>query len=85
MTVAREGTNVVLAMNDAPPENFCRPAVDVLFRSVAQVYGPNVLAVVLTGMGADGLRGSQWIREAGGMSLPRTKPPRSCGGCPALW
>ena len=66
MTVARKGVSIVLAMNEDPPENSCRPAVDVLFRSVAGVYGPNVLAVVLTGMGSDGLRGSQWIREAGG-------------------
>jgi len=66
MTVARRGKDAVLSKNDDPPENSCRPAVDVLFRSVAQVYGPNVLAVVLTGMGSDGLRGSEWIRENGG-------------------
>jgi two-component system chemotaxis response regulator CheB len=82
MTVAREGTNVVLAMNDDPPENFCRPAVDVLFRSVAQVYGPNVLAVVLTGMGADGLRGSQWIREAGGNVIAQDEATSVVWGMP---
>lgn len=66
MTLDRKGRDVVLALNEDPPENSCRPAVDVLFRSVAEVYGPHVLGVVLTGMGADGLRGSQRIREAGG-------------------
>jgi two-component system chemotaxis response regulator CheB len=66
MTVARKGTGVVLNLNQEPPENSCRPAVDVLFRSVAQTYGPNVLAVVMTGMGSDGARGSMHIREAGG-------------------
>ncbi len=66
MTLARKGTDVVLALNEDPPENSCRPAVDVLFRSVAEVYGPNVLGIVLTGMGADGLRGAQRIREVGG-------------------
>ena len=48
-----------LTLNEDPPENSCRPAVDVLFRSVAHVYGPNVLAVVMTGMGSDGTRGAR--------------------------
>lgn len=66
MTVTRKGTGAVLSLNQEPPENSCRPAVDVLFRSVAQAYGPNVLAVVMTGMGSDGARGAMHIREAGG-------------------
>ena len=66
MTVSRKGTATILELNQDPPENSCRPAVDVLFRSVARVYGPNVLAVVMTGMGADGARGAGLIREAGG-------------------
>jgi two-component system, chemotaxis family, protein-glutamate methylesterase/glutaminase len=66
MLVERHGTAVQIAINQEPPENSCRPAVDVLFRSVAAVFGPNVLAVVLTGMGSDGVRGSQVVRERGG-------------------
>jgi two-component system chemotaxis response regulator CheB len=66
MTVEHRGTAVQLAMNQAPPENSCRPAVDVLFRSVADIFGANTLAVVLTGMGTDGVRGSQVVRERGG-------------------
>jgi two-component system, chemotaxis family, protein-glutamate methylesterase/glutaminase len=66
MIVERQGTSVKLATNQAPPENSCRPAVDVLFRSVASVFGPNTLAVVLTGMGSDGVLGSRVVREAGG-------------------
>jgi two-component system, chemotaxis family, protein-glutamate methylesterase/glutaminase len=66
LTLARKGTEVILALNQDPPENSCRPAVDVLFRSVSQVYGQNVLAVVLTGMGADGALGAAHIRDAGG-------------------
>jgi two-component system chemotaxis response regulator CheB len=66
MMVARKGLQTVLELNQDPPENSCRPAVDVLFRSVAQIYGPNVLGVVMTGMGSDGARGAVHIREAGG-------------------
>jgi two-component system chemotaxis response regulator CheB len=66
MIVERHGTSVQLAINQAPQENSCRPAVDVLFRSVAAVFGPNALVVVLTGMGSDGVLGSRLVREVGG-------------------
>lgn len=56
-----------LKLHHDPPENFCRPAVDPLFRSVANVYGGRVLALVLTGMGQDGLEGAKAIRQSGGM------------------
>jgi len=66
MVVERQGVSVRLVMNQEPPENSCRPAVDVLFRSIAKLYGSRALAVVLTGMGSDGVRGAQDIRERGG-------------------
>lgn len=66
MALAREGANIVLAINEDAPENACRPAVDVLFRSAANVYGEHLLGVVLTGMGQDGLRGSEDIRQRRG-------------------
>ena len=59
MAVRRRGPGVEIALNQDPPENSCRPAVDVLFRSVADVFGAGTLAVVLTGMGSDGLRGCE--------------------------
>ncbi|MEJ6564540.1 MAG: chemotaxis response regulator protein-glutamate methylesterase [Burkholderiales bacterium] len=55
-----------ISLNDAPAENSCKPAVDVLFRAAASVYGANCLAVVLTGMGYDGLKGAREIKSLGG-------------------
>lgn len=69
MVVARENGAVKVRTHQGPPENSCRPAADVLFRSVADVYGAHVLAVVMTGMGKDGLRGSECIRSKGGRVL----------------
>jgi len=65
MRVRRLGDKVVIALDQAPPENSCRPAVDVMFRSVEEVYGGQVVTVVLTGMGQDGLRGVELLKAAG--------------------
>jgi two-component system chemotaxis response regulator CheB len=65
MEIQRRGTEVIIRLNTGPPENFCRPAVDPLFRSVARTYGGATLAVVLTGMGQDGKRGAETLRAAG--------------------
>ena len=82
MTVTRKGREFVLGVNEDAPENSCRPAVDVLFRSVAQCYGVNVLAVVLTGMGADGTRGSAVIRQAGGQVIVQDEASSVVWGMP---
>ena len=82
MTVTRRGRQGLLELNQEPPENSCRPAVDVLFRSVARSYGPNVLAVVMTGMGSDGARGSAHIREAGGEVLVQDEASSVVWGMP---
>ena len=76
MVVAQEGTTIKILLNEEPPENFCRPAVDVLFRSLAAVYGSEVLASVLTGMGTDGSLGCVSLSDAGGRIL--IQDPESC-------
>jgi two-component system, chemotaxis family, protein-glutamate methylesterase/glutaminase len=71
-----------LHLVQSPPENHCRPAVDVLFRSAARVYGAAVLAVVLTGMGSDGLNGCRIIREQGGSVLAQDEASSTVWGMP---
>lgn len=59
-------TAPIALLTEDPPERNCRPAVDYLFRSAAQMYGPRTLGIVMTGMGDDGTIGSRAIRDAGG-------------------
>lgn len=66
LVIEKEERAVVARLRDTPPEHFCRPAVDPMFRSVAQVFGASSLAVVLTGMGNDGGLGASAISGGGG-------------------
>jgi two-component system chemotaxis response regulator CheB len=66
MRVVRQGTHAAIALDDGPPVNFCKPAVDPLFASAIEVWQGGILAVVLTGMGSDGMRGGKEIVAAGG-------------------
>ena len=73
---------VEILLNEDPPEEGCRPAVDVLFRSVASLYGSDVLSVILTGMGKDGLLGSKRILENGGTLFAQDKESSVVWGMP---
>ncbi len=73
---------VCLQLNDEPPENSCRPAVDVLLRSAAAVYGNGVLALILTGMGKDGLRGCEAVRAQGGAVFAQDEASSVVWGMP---
>jgi two-component system chemotaxis response regulator CheB len=69
MELGRTADGVRLRLHEDPAENSCRPSVDVLFRSVARIFGSRALAVVMTGMGQDGLRGCELIRDMGGQVI----------------
>jgi two-component system chemotaxis response regulator CheB len=84
LLVAREATRVVMKVNQDAPESACRPAVDPLLRSVANAYGRNCLAIVLTGMGQDGLRGCEAIRTAGGQILAQDEATSVVWGMPGF-
>jgi two-component system chemotaxis response regulator CheB len=79
---SRLGAPATLHLQQGPMENHCRPAVDVLFRSAAAVWGQGVLAVVLTGMGSDGMLGSKVIREQGGTVLAQDQATSAVWGMP---
>jgi two-component system chemotaxis response regulator CheB len=78
----RIGLPATLRLNQGALENHCRPAVDVLFRSAAAAYGSGVLAVVLTGMGSDGMLGARMIREYGGAVLAQDQASSAVWGMP---
>ena len=82
MRVEASGTDRVLRLSKDAPENFCRPAVDPMLRSIAQVYGPAVLTVILTGMGSDGAKGGQTIVAAGGTVLAQDETTSVVWGMP---
>ncbi len=82
MQVARRDRLPVVALDDGPLVNFCRPAVDPLFASAAQVWGGAVLALVLTGMGADGARGAAAIVAAGGSIVAQDEATSVVWGMP---
>ena len=84
MIVANDRERIALRTHQGPPENSCRPAVDVLFRSVAEVYKSHTLAVEMTGMGQDGLRGCERIREAGGQILAQDQETSVVWGMPGF-
>jgi two-component system, chemotaxis family, protein-glutamate methylesterase/glutaminase len=84
MTVKSAAAGSRLDLNQDAPENSCRPAVDVLFRSVARVYGASALAVVMTGMGSDGVIGAQAIREKGGEVIIQDEASAVVWGMPGL-
>ncbi|QPJ63601.1 MAG: chemotaxis response regulator protein-glutamate methylesterase [Candidatus Nitronauta litoralis] len=84
LTVHRKDNILVTGANQEPPENSCRPAVDVMFRSVSQVFGKHVLGVILTGMGQDGLKGCEVIKKYGGRIIIQDEATSVVWGMPGI-
>jgi two-component system chemotaxis response regulator CheB len=82
LTLKRDGQAVTAVLSADPPEHFCRPAVDPMLRSAAAVYGRDVLAVILTGMGADGRNGAQAVAAAGGATIVQDEASSVVWGMP---
>ena len=82
MRVVRNGAETAIALDDGPAVNFCKPAVDPLFTSAIEVWQAGVLAVILTGMGSDGMRGGKEIVAAGGSVIAQDEATSVVWGMP---
>jgi two-component system chemotaxis response regulator CheB len=82
MRVVRGRDGPLVALGDDPPINFCKPAVDALLASAAEVWGAGSLALVLTGMGCDGTRGAAEIAAAGGSVIAQDEATSVVWGMP---
>lgn len=82
MKLARRDGEVLVRLDQGPPENSCRPSVDVLFRSVEEVYGGAAISVILTGMGQDGLRGAQVLKARGAWVIAQDEASSVVWGMP---
>jgi len=82
MRVVRHGADAVIALDDGPPVNFCKPAVDPLFTSATEVWQTGTFATILTGMGSDGMRGGKDVVAAGGNVIAQDEATSVVWGMP---
>jgi two-component system, chemotaxis family, protein-glutamate methylesterase/glutaminase len=82
MRVRNHGAETVVRLDQSPPENSCRPSVDVLFRSVGEVYGGASISAILTGMGQDGLRGAEVLKANGAYVIAQDEATSVVWGMP---
>jgi two-component system, chemotaxis family, protein-glutamate methylesterase/glutaminase len=82
MVLAKSGSDVVVRLTDGPPVNFCKPAVDPLFKSVVEIFGTATLGVILTGMGSDGAEGVRQIGQVGGSVIAQDEETSVVWGMP---
>jgi two-component system, chemotaxis family, protein-glutamate methylesterase/glutaminase len=84
MRIIRDGMRACIALSQDAPVNYCRPAVDPFFQSLAESYGSHVLAVVLTGMGRDGLAGARTLADHGSVVLAQDEATSVVWGMPGM-
>ena len=82
MVIGKQGAETVVLLNDQPPVNFCKPAVDPLFDSAVPIFGSAILACVLTGMGHDGAAGAKRIADGGGSVIAQDEDSSVVWGMP---
>jgi two-component system chemotaxis response regulator CheB len=82
MRLRNAGKGLMVSLDQAPPENSCRPAVDVLFRSAGEVFGGAAIGAILTGMGQDGLRGVEVLKAAGAFVIAQDEASSVVWGMP---
>jgi two-component system chemotaxis response regulator CheB len=82
MRVNKNGANATVTLDQGPPENSCRPAVDVLFRSAGEAYDGDVVAAILTGMGQDGTRGAETLKARGAYVIAQDEASSVVWGMP---
>ena len=82
LKVASDGGGVRVCLDQSPPQNSCRPAVDALFTSIGEVYGGAAIALILTGMGQDGLRGAEVLKARGASVLAQDEASSVVWGMP---
>jgi two-component system chemotaxis response regulator CheB len=82
LTLAGPGDSKVIALSQAPHENSCRPSADVMLRSLAGAYGPQLLSIVMTGMGQDGRGGCEVVKELGGVVVAQDEESSLVWGMP---
>lgn len=82
MVIERKDGLPCIALNQSPPENFCRPAVDPMLRSAVSTFGERVIATILTGMGSDGMKGCQTLVETGGTVVAQDEASSVVWGMP---
>ena len=82
MVIEQQGAQRVIRLLKTPPENFCRPSVDPMLRSLTKIYGRKVFTVILTGMGQDGLKGGEGVIAAGGSLIAQDEATSVVWGMP---
>lgn len=82
MKIVREGLNLIVRLDDGPPENFCKPSVEPMFRSVIDLFGNKVYGLILTGMGNDGIGAGKLITDCGGQLVAQDSETSVVWGMP---